>query len=545
MRYAIQHCATEWSYFSGKSYADPFNEVELDLVVTDPAGAEQVVPAFWSGDLRWRVRYAPHLPGRYHVRTRCSDPDNPDLQGQDEELTVTPYAGANRLLRHGPLQVSTSRRFLEHRDGTPFFWLGDTWWMGLTRRLGWPHDFRRLTADRVAKGFSVIQIVAGLYPDMPAFDERGANEAGFPWERDYARINPAYFDMADLRIQALVEAGLVPCIVGCWGYFVRWMGVERMRRHWRYLIARYGAYPVVWCLAGEATMPYYLSAQPDEDRVLQRGDWTDLARYVRQVDPYGHPVTIHPTSPAAAREQVEDTAVLDLDLLQTGHGDRNSIAPTVECVVRSVGREPRMPAVNGEVCYEGILEASRQEIQRFMFWSCLLSGAAGHTYGANGLWQLNGREQPYGPSPHGFSWGDIPWDVAYQLPGSRQVGLGKQLLERYPWWQFEPHPEWVEPHASAADYGLPYAAGSAGEVRVFYFPTTTAISWLRQGFRLTGLDPATRYRAFFYDPATGREHPRDLAGVDVKGEASIPSPPIMQDWVLVVEEAPAAAGAAT
>ena len=24
---------------------------------------------------------------------------------------------------------------------------------------------------------------------MPGFDPRGANEAGFPWEKDYARIN--------------------------------------------------------------------------------------------------------------------------------------------------------------------------------------------------------------------------------------------------------------------------------------------------------------------------------------------------------------------
>ena len=50
--------------------------------------------------------------------------------------------------------------------------------------------FSALTADRVSKGFTVVQIIAGLYPDMPAFDPRGANEAGFPWEADYARITP-------------------------------------------------------------------------------------------------------------------------------------------------------------------------------------------------------------------------------------------------------------------------------------------------------------------------------------------------------------------
>ena len=29
----------------------------------------------------------------------------------------------------------------------------------------------------------------------------------------------------------------------------------------------------------------------------------------------------------------------------------------------------------------------------------VLSGAAGHTYGASGIWQVNTRAQPYGPSP--------------------------------------------------------------------------------------------------------------------------------------------------
>jgi hypothetical protein len=41
----------------------------------------------------------------------------------------------------------------------------------------------------------------GLYPDMFPFDPRGANEAGFPWEADYARIRPAYFDAADARLR--------------------------------------------------------------------------------------------------------------------------------------------------------------------------------------------------------------------------------------------------------------------------------------------------------------------------------------------------------
>ena len=85
-----------------------------------------------------------------------------------------------------------------------------------------------------------------------------------------------------------------------------------------------------------------------------------------------------------------------------------------------------MPVLAGEVCYEGILEASRQEIQRFMFWTCILNGAGGHTYGANGIWQVNTRERPYGPSPHGRSWGDVPWDVAARSPrlAAHRAGQG-------------------------------------------------------------------------------------------------------------------------
>jgi len=420
-------------------------------------------------------------------------------------------------------------RYFEHFDGTPFFWLGDTWWMGLCKRLRYPDDFQTLTTDRVAKGFTVIQIVAGLYPDMPPFDERGANEAGFPWEREYARINPAYFDCADRRIAHLVQSGLVPCIVGCWGYFLPWMGIERMKQHWRNLIARWGAYPVIWCLAGEGTMPYYLSTTREEDSNFQKRGWTELALYVRTTDPYRRPLTIHPNN--TARLTVEDPDVLDFEMLQTGHGDRNSIPNTVRLVTEGYNATPRMPVVNGEVCYEGIGEACRQEVQRLMFWCCLLSGAAGFTYGANGIWQVNTRQQPFGASPHGMSWGNTPWEEAYQLPGSRQLGIAKRLLERYQWWRFEPHADWVIPHAGEGNWIAPYAAGIPGEVRVIFLP------WYNPNFTVTKLETDRNWRAFLFNPVDGSEVDYGPVQPDAEGNWKNPYPrlPIYQDWVLVVE----------
>ena len=516
----------EWGFTSGKAYRDPFNDVELDLMVSGPGALTQRIPAFWSGDTNWRVRYAPPRPGRYEWRTIASDTASPDLHGVSGTLDVTPYEGDSVLHRRGAVRVAADHRHFEHADGTPFLWLADTWWMGLTRRLRWPDDFQFLTADRVSKGFSVVQIVAGLYPDMPPFDRRGANEAGFPWEEGYARINPAYFDMADLRIRYLVDRGIVPCIVGSWGYYLPLMGAARMRQHWRYLIARWGALPVVWCLAGEGTMPYYLSKNVQRDREEQKQGWTDIARYVRTADSGRHMITIHPSS--SARVTVSDPEVLDFDMLQTGHNDRASIPNTVESVIRSYNETPRMPVIVGEVCYEGIMEASRQEVQRFMFWTSILNGAAGHTYGANGIWQVNTKTEPYGPSPHGRSWGDVPWDDAASLPGSRQLGFAKRLLERYPWQRMEPHPEWIEPHFGSKSYNASYAAGVPGELRVIFCPPMWDPPLVK------ALERDVKYRAFFFNPATAKEYEIGMVTPDASGDWRPPVFPIYQDWVLVL-----------
>ena len=531
---AIQAQVSEWSYTSRKKYNDPFNAVELDVLLTHADGGSWRVPAYWAGEQEWRVRFAPPMPGRYELKTICSDVTNTDLHGQTSALEASSYDGGNPLLRHGPLRVAASKRSFEHADGTPFFWLADTWWMGFCRRLSWPEDFQLLIADRAAKGFTAIQIVAGLYPDMPAFDERGVNEAGFPWTRDFAHINPAYFDQADLRLRWLVRSGLVPCVVGCWGYYLPLLGAPKIKQHWRYLIARWAAYPVVWCLAGEAAMPYYLSVDKEGDRQRQIAGWTEIGRYVRQTDPYHCLLTVHPTE--IGRDQVEDDTVLDFDMLQTGHGGYFSIPNTVSKVTTERRREPAMPVVVGEVNYEGLMHGTQDEIQRLAFWVSILSGAAGHTYGANGIWQVNTREKPYGPSPHGGTWGDTPWEEAYRLPGAIQLGLAKGLLQRYDWWRFEPHQDWVAPAGGPENVNAPFAAGIPGQVRIIYF-YDPIFPWAAERPRVTGLERDNEYAAFFWDPRTGQEHPLGGIKPDADGSWPIPMPPVFQDWVLVLERA--------
>jgi hypothetical protein len=527
--YATQYIAQEWGYTSGQAYADPFNPLERDVILPHESGHSGTAPAFWAGGQSWRVRFAPPLPGIYQVTTACSDQANLDLHQRSGALQVSPYKGSHPLIGHGSLRMTADHRRLEFSDGTPFFWLGDTWWMGLCARLSWPGGFQRLAYDRLAKGFSVVQIVAGLYPDMPGFDPRGANEAGFPWEADYARINPGYFDMADQRLAWLVNAGLLPCVVGSWGYYLPLMGIKKIKQHWRNLVARWSAYPVVWCLAGEAAMPYYLSEHKQADEQSQIEGWTELAHYLRQIDPYHHLVTIHPTQ--VGRDQLLDDSLIDLNMLQTGHDGYRSVPNTVEKVSHQYLRTPVMPVLVGEANYEGIMHTCEAEVQRLTFWAAWLSGACGHTYGANGLWQVNIPGQPYGASPWGGSWGGPDWESACQQPGSAQLGLAKKLLERYSWWRFEPHQEWVEPSASPANIDLPFAAGISGEVRVIYLYWPT----FSPQHQVVGLEAGLRYRAFFWDPRNGVEH--DLGGItpDATGRWTIPIQPELKDWIVVLE----------
>ena len=76
-----------------------------------------------------------------------------------------------------------------------------------------------------------------------------------------------------------------------------------MKEHWRYLIARYGALPVVWCAAGEGAMPFYGSPHAAEDAALQKKGWTEVIRSMRATDPFHRMITLHPTQAARKRHR--------------------------------------------------------------------------------------------------------------------------------------------------------------------------------------------------------------------------------------------------
>lgn len=545
---------TELTFISKKYYKDPLSEIELNCIFYDPKGIKRKVPAFWDGNDIWRVRYSSRLEGQHKFKTECSNKMDEGLHDIEGLVEIDQYMGNNSLLLHGRLSISKDQRHLEHVDGNPFLWLGDTWWFALTNRLKWPEDFKYLTNDRINKGFSVIQLVAGFIPESPFFDLGNKNDGGFAWDKDFKSVNPSFFSMADLRINWLIENGLLPCIVGSWGYFLPLIGIEKMKKHWRYLVARWGAYPVIWCVAGEAKMQHYseykASVEKNKDLDIsrkQKEGWSQIAGYIRSIDCYNNPITVHPSpgdNSFSSRDIFEDDSLFDIDMLQTGHCDKNTFKDHFKTVEESINSKPIKPVVIGEVNYEGSMGGNWQDTQRFLYWTSMLSGCAGYTYGAQGVWNSNGDIEFKGGSGNA---GDYPWKEAMNFPGSYQLGLGKKFIEKYDYSKLEVHPEWVEPHWDNSNKILPYCVGIPGKLRIIYFPSyhllndTCNFPFIK--VKILNIEKTINYKAFYFNPRNGdRVWEEDKVSPNDKGEwiierrnGPISTNPSFEDWVLVLE----------
>ena len=527
----------------------------IDVEVHGPDDEVLRVPAFHGSDGHARFRFAAATSGRWTF-----DAPVGLLGGADDlVIDVRPYDGDNALYRHGRLRVAPEGRTLEHGDGTPFLWLGDTWWMGLGQRLDWPDGFRMLLDDRVEKGFSVIQIVAGPLPDHAATPEGiwhpgQANDGGWSWDRDWARLNPAFFDDADKRIAAIVDAGIVPCIVGMWAYYEHVMGPARISRHWREIVARWAAYPVVFCTAGEVNLAGYDfdagREVRDARRATQLETWTAVTQEVRRLDPFDNLITAHPAQPDG-RSLLGDDEALDFNMVQTSHWSyhvpeeawrrdlgrdlgldaplRMGFEGTLDIIEEAVAQTPPMPVINAEPCYEGILGGNWQDVQRFNFWTGMLSGLAGMTYGADGIWQMAVANET--SDQHVSKWGNSTWRRAMHYEGGRQVAAGAGLLRGLPWSSLRPIDA---ARAHAAGRVSPF--GAANETMTIHYLASRIVEERLQGMRGLPVDvPSGGGRARFIDPASMEEQAIGRVEPAADGTWQPPEPPTYADWLLLVE----------
>lgn len=500
-----------------------------EVTVTGP-DSTVTLPTFLTADGARHVRFRTTTAGSYAI-TSASGTALGEVQVDDAGTRApAPFVGRKE------------RRMVDE-TGAPFFWMGDTWWYALCDRLE-PQELADLAVQRKAEGYSVVQVVAGLLPEIYAHDPLGDLAGTWPWTKDFSGLDPVWWDAADERIATIIETGLVPAIVGGWSYYMADMGRDRLERHWREMVARWSALPVVWCIAGEAGLPHYDQiGTPTIDQQVKAltDDWAKVAAYVRGIDPYANLRTIHPCPAFAHFSSTDllggDVSDIDLIWLQTGHADRSAIPSSLDAIDREVALAHGLPVVNSEVCYEGIAAGSYSTLQRFLFWSHILSGAAGHTYGAQGIWAFRRAQDP---NP-GIAWGDTTWQEASQLPGAKQLGLAADYLRTMDWHDLTPAQAALSVHATPERREFPYAART-DDLVVAYFPAASllplgiGISLDMRSVTVRDLAPGD-WTFRWWNPRSGSEFERWDVAIDSSGEQLLSSSrgsgsvPSMEDWV--------------
>jgi hypothetical protein len=521
--------------FRGSPTADPYGDVPprpgadrlvgTFTAVDGPAAGQRLdLVGFWDGDRTWRIRFAAPAPGTWAWATRSPDRRLSGRHGRlvvvrwsDADLAANPtHRGAVRVRRDG---CGAGRTFAR-ADGSPFLWVGDTWWNWTKRGID-PESFRRLVADRAAKGFTLGQLFVPGNGWSPA-----------------SQVLDAGFGAVDLehlrRVEALVRManaqGLAVWINPWWGREQLADAVDeaRLARWWRFLVHRLSAFDVVWVVAAEYNA--------HDHGGLGLDAWRRLGALVRDEDPYRRAVGIHPTPPnwpggtAAPQwstgEVLHAEPWLDFHQIQAGHGrDANDRIPALVAADRR--RTPPKPVVVTEPWYEFVPgDAPAAEI-RFGIWAAVLSGAAGHSYGGGHVWRAHVPESPAAPDdwPLDPSFADDTLDYA----GARAMAVMAEVLTGLAWWALEPRPDLL-------DGPEPLCAAGPEGVRLAY---------LRRGgvaaIDLTELaDGPRRATAAWIDPATGAVARRDDVATGGPVRLDPPARPgrdDASDWLVLVTPA--------
>jgi hypothetical protein len=420
------------------------------------------------------------------------------------------------LFRRGPVRVAKAGTHLEHADGVPMFWLGDTVWNG--PMLATESDWRDYLADRVAKRFTVVQYNAlAPWRTAPA-DEKG--EVAFTGRSD-VQINPVYFQRLDQRVAAINRAGLLAAPVLVWALKKEdpgnYLPEADCLRLVRYQLARYGAYHVVWILAGD---------NPYRGESAER--WQRIGRAVF-AGPHA-PATTHPTGMNWPWESWRGERWLDIFGYQSGHGDdAKTLAWLHSGPVRDAWQKsPPRPIINLEppyedhVAYQSKQRHSDYSVRRAIYWSLLVTPTAGVTYGGHGMWSWQTEAGP--PRDHPYTGIAKPWREAKDLPGAQQMKHLRNLIEGLPWWKLRPEPELLAEQPGRDDPAQFVAAARAGDgsAALLYLPAGGTVK-LAKSPQALGLG-----RAEWFDPRTGQRRPAAAEGAAL-------SAPDANDWLLVLQ----------
>lgn len=421
-----------------------------------------------------------------------------------------------------PLRVSDDGRWLQHVDGRPFFYLGDTAWE-LFHRLD-REEADLYLRDRAGKGFTVIQAV--VLAELEGLTVPNAYGATPLAGNDPTRPNEAYFEHVDWIVDRAEALGLHVGMLPTWGdkFNLKW-GVgpeiftpENARVYGETIGRRYRDEPVIWILGGDR------SPETDRHLAIVRA----MAEGIRAGTGGRQLITYHPQGGARSYEWFHADPWLDFNMFQSGHG-----APDIanhRMVEEGYRLTPPKPVLDGEPRYEDHpINWRPQEgwfdefdVRQAAYWA-MLAGAAGHTYGDHNIWQM------WEPGRAPISSARTPWRQAIGHPGSAQMGHMRRLFESRPWQRLLPDQSALLGARGEGASAIRAARAADGSFLFVYTPYGLPVEV--QLARIDGIP-----RAWWFDPRTGQAIPIGSSAAmdrrfDPPGE-----PGRGNDWVLVVDD---------
>jgi hypothetical protein len=515
----------EWAFYSPRAYANPFADVDVEGVLTDPAGVTYQMPAFYDGQGIWRLRFSPSIPGDWQLSLRSS-PHDPALCWEGR-LQVG-ACEARGLLR----AVPGTAWGLAWENGEPALVIGDTTY----NLFGMAHcglDVKAFMQRRVQQGINLLRVRVPVSPFHPpegysAWQERRT----WPWggseqAPQFDRFNLDYFHTVDAVVQEAERLGLgLEMIMEAWGFEFpfsqRQLFVPEWEQLWmRYLVARYDAYSAVaiWTLMNE--YEFYPDGDWRHNPVADR--WAlRMGRWLKGIAPHGHIVALHngPELPPFAQRLQRDPEAIDLILYQSW-GTRDAARGWLAAEI-----EDRLQAsLEGWGGASLLAEWGYERNERFP----LLIPSHAHCDGEHtrrGAWR--GLFMARGII-HGFenSWGPFA-DLEHDQQGLAYLLVARRFFnERVPFAHLQPAPELLAPLSQCPGGYRPLAlATPARDIILVYLPA---------GGEVCLPLPGSDIRAAWFSPVDGSERPA------VGSEGSFRAPSVSfaghpQDWILIIEE---------
>jgi hypothetical protein len=553
-------------------YENPYTQVEVWVDLKGP-GFNKRVYGFWDGGDIYRVRILATAPGEW-AWVSGSNQGDAGLNGREGRFQALPWSEEELEAnpnRRGFLRPTANGHALEYADGTPCYLLGDTWWALPTHRYRWYEDdverpigpemgLKDMLRYRKAQGYNCIAMIAAFpnwandgYPPRiemgdgttirAAWRQWGTesaesmhNAGGRPFlfpgrvpgyeeiYPDVERINPAYFQVMDRKVDYLNSQGFIPFIEvarrdcsEAWKQYYPWP--ESYTRYIQYVWSRYGANH---CILSPIHYDHGGQSIPSRDFNAPANSMV-----AKGVPAFGTLGSCNSSGSSLINFGNADEAPW-LTLHQIGNRRHHNSHWLLTQIYYEA--EPPRPAMNGEPYYPGFPQGTpvkpyTEEADLYarsgMYGSFLSGGFAGHIYGAAGLWP--GKIEPEADYT---MWEAIQWRSGAQMSHLRAFvwSEGARFQELIP------NADWVYPSKNYdvnSNRGWAYCARTPEkDLYLIYFEATCPQATLR------GALYERQYRAQWFDPRTGAWQPAGVLSSTPLCEIALPPTPDGLDWAL-------------